>query len=110
VVDVTKPFGERVIIKSMLNGEMFDNNKTYNVALSSYRANGGGDLLTKGAGIDKEDLEGIVLGKFNDIRSLIYDFYMSGNDKNIIKSSWKFIPEKIVAPAIKRDRSLLFGN
>ena len=109
-VDVTKPLGERVIIKSMLNGEMFDNNKTYNVALSSYRANGGGDLLTKGASIDKDDLEGIVLGKFNDIRSLIYDFYMSGNDKNIIKSSWKFIPEKIVAPAIKRDRSLLFGN
>ena len=35
----------------MANGEPFDMNKTYQVAVNSYRGNGGGDLLTKGAGI-----------------------------------------------------------
>ena len=110
VVDVTKPYGERVVIKALSNGEALDLNKTYKVAMSSYRANGGGDLLTNGAGIARENLENIVIEKYKDIRSLVYDFYSNGDDKNMVKATWKFIPEKLVAPAIQRDRSLLFGN
>ena len=52
-VDVTKPQGEKIKIERMANGEPFDMNKTYQVAVNSYRGNGGGDLLTKGAGIPK---------------------------------------------------------
>lgn len=46
----------------MADGTPFDMDKRYKVALNSYRGNGGGDLLTIGAGIAKEDLsERIVL-------------------------------------------------
>ena len=47
-VDVTKPQGDKIIIKSMADGSPFDFDKVYKVAVNSYRGNGGGDLLTKG--------------------------------------------------------------
>lgn len=55
-VDVTKPAGEKITIQSMSDGTPFSMDKVYKVALNSYRGNGGGDLLTLGAGISKEDL------------------------------------------------------
>ena len=57
-VDVTKPFGSRRIIKSMADGSPFSLDKTYNVAMTSYRANGGGELLSE-AGVE-EDASRIV--------------------------------------------------
>ena len=41
----------------MADGTPFDETRTYRVAVNSYRAAGGGGLLTKGAGIDKAQLE-----------------------------------------------------
>ena len=118
-VDVSKPFGERIIIKSMADGTSFDLDRSYKVALSSYRANGGGDLLTEGAGIPKEELSEIVIEKYPDIRSLVFDYYKnlqqskaSNNEGASIKgieATWKFVPEKFAAPALERDRKLLFG-
>lgn len=35
--------------------------KMYKVALNSYRGNGGGELLTKGAGIPQDELKGRIL-------------------------------------------------
>ena len=53
----------------MANGEPFDMNKTYQVAVNSYRGNGGGDLLTKGAGIPKAELaKRIVYSTDKDLR------------------------------------------
>ena len=60
-VDVTKPAGEKVTIISMADGKPFDMNKIYTVALNSYRGNGGGELLTKGAGISQDDLKGRII-------------------------------------------------
>lgn len=110
-VDVRKPFGERVVIKSLSDGKPFDANAVYKVAMSSYRANGGGDLLTKGAGIPKDSLSSIIIEKMADIRGLIYDYYKSGDvaDKSV-KATWKFIPESMVTKALERDRKLLFGK
>ena len=56
-VDVTKPKGEKITILKMADGKPFDENKTYKVALNSYRGNGGGELLTKGAGIPQDELK-----------------------------------------------------
>lgn len=110
-VDVREPFGKRVKIKSMSDGMPFDINATYKVAMSSYRANGGGDLLTKGAGIDKNELPSIIIAKYDDIRGMIYDFYKDGNYKQkIISAQWSFIPQTMVSGAIERDRALLFGR
>lgn len=110
-VDVREPFGKRVKIKSMSDGTKFDLERTYSVAMSSYRANGGGDLLTKGAGIPKEQLPAIIINKMDDIRGMIFDFYRSGQQSNkMISAQWKFVPEPLVASAAKRDRALLFGE
>jgi 2',3'-cyclic-nucleotide 2'-phosphodiesterase/3'-nucleotidase len=110
-VDVREPFGSRVKIKSLADGTKFNLNNTYKVAMSSYRANGGGDLLTKGAGIPKEQLPSIIVDKKDDIRGMIYNFYRSGSSKDrMIEAQWKFIPETMVKDAIERDRSLVFGK
>ena len=50
-VDVTKPEGEKVRIFTMDDGRPFRMEDTYTVAMTAYRANGGGELLTKGAGL-----------------------------------------------------------
>ena len=60
-VDVTKPAGQKVCIQSLANGEPFDLNRTYRVALNSYRGNGGGELLTKGAGIPQDQLKDRII-------------------------------------------------
>ena len=109
-VDVCKPYGEKITIKSMASGEPFEMEKSYKVALSSYRANGGGDLLTEGAGIPKDSLESIVVSKHDDIRSLVFDYYKNSSDssKKITEATWKFVPEQFIKIALDRDRKLLF--
>ena len=70
-VSKSAPKGERVRILSMCDGTPFDLEKTYKVAMTSYRASGGGDLLSLGAGIDPDSL--VVYDKLKDIRSLVGD-------------------------------------
>ena len=53
-VDVTKPAGEKVRILQMSDGTPFDEKKWYKVAINSYLANGGGELLTHCAGIPRD--------------------------------------------------------
>ena len=45
-VDITKSFGSRINIISMADGAGFDTTENYFVAMTSYRANGGGELLS----------------------------------------------------------------
>jgi 2',3'-cyclic-nucleotide 2'-phosphodiesterase/3'-nucleotidase len=51
-----KPYGDRINITGMSSGEKFDENRTYKVALNSYRGNGGGNHLTEGSGLTKKEL------------------------------------------------------
>ena len=60
-VDVTRPAGQKVTILSMADGTPFDENRMYRVAVNSYRGNGGGELLTRGAGIPQEKLKDRIL-------------------------------------------------
>lgn len=111
-VDVTKPDGEKVQIISMADGTPFDMNKIYKVALNSYRGNGGGELLTKGAGISQEDLkERIISSTDKDLRYYLMQYI---ERKQTIEpralNQWKLIPEKWTVPASKRDYELLFGK
>ena len=84
------PAGDRVKILSMKDGSPFDPAKTYKVAMTSYRANGGGDLLTEGAGIDPTQMK--VLEKYKDIRSIIGD-YIAGQEEIVpeVSTNWKFV-------------------
>lgn len=109
-VDVTRPEGERVVIKSLADGSPFDSDAEYVVALTSYRANGGGGLLVNGAGLDPDSLPGMVCGRYPEIRELIYRYFQeqgsvdssSVSDKSVI-GEWRFIPEKLAETAMDAD-------
>ena len=85
--------------------------------MTSYRANGGGNLLIGGAGIAKEDLDARITGKHKEIREFLYDFIQEHTllDTDIISDrkllgSWKFIPEPGAGKALDSDMELLFGK
>nr|WP_321377197.1 bifunctional metallophosphatase/5'-nucleotidase [uncultured Bacteroides sp.] len=111
-VDVTKPAGEKIRILRMSNDKPFNLNKKYKVAINSYRANGGGELLTKGAGIPLDSLKNRILVTFpKDLRFYLMKYIES---KGVVSpkpmNRWKFIPAKWVKAAAKRDRELLFNK
>lgn len=89
-VSKSAPAGQRVKILSMNDGTAFDPGKTYKVAMTSYRASGGGDLLRNGAKVDPASLT--VLEKLKDIRSLIGD-YIASREEIVpeVASNWKFV-------------------
>ena len=111
-VDVTKPDGQKVRILRMSNGKPFDENKWYTVAVNSYRANGGGELLTKGAGIPHDSLKSRIIWESpKDQRHyLMEEIKKAGVMNPQPNHNWKFVPEAWTVPAAARDRKLLFGE
>lgn len=111
-VDVTKPDGQKVRILRMSNGEPFDEQKTYRVVMNSYRGNGGGELLTKGAGIPKEKIdERIIYQSPLDLRHyLMEEIERMGSVSPAPNHNWRFVPEQWTKPAAERDRKLVFGE
>lgn len=111
-VDVTKPKGEKITIVSMADGTPFDLDKTYKVALNSYRGNGGGELLTKGAGIPQEQLKDrIIFSTDKDLRFYLMNYIeKKGALDPRALNQWKFIPEEWTVPAAKRDYRHLFND
>ena len=112
VVDLTQPDGQKVKILQMSNGEPFEENKWYKVVMNSYRANGGGELLTRGAGIPKDSLESRVLfhTDLDQRHYLTEEIKRLGTIDPQKNNNWKFAPEAWVKPALERDRKQLFGK
>ena len=115
-VDVTKPFGQRINITTTVKGEPFDEARTYNVAMTSYRASGGGNLM-KETGIDTDHIDDLVVERYPEIRELLYNYVMDNGsiDPEVIGDpkvigKWSFIPEKMASKALDRDMALLFGR
>ena len=121
-MDLSKPFGDRVEISRLADGRDFDPEDDYKVAMTSYRANGGGELMQLGAGIDASELEGRVSERYPEVRELLFDFFRHhlGADGEIapvtseelsdpaLIGAWNFIPEDLAAPALREDYRLLF--
>jgi len=115
-VDVTKPFGERVNIASMADGSKFSEDAEYTVAMTSYRANGGGGSLNEGAGIPKEEVESHIIHRYPEIREFIYQYIEKNKnidhaliaDESVI-GEWHFVPVSAVT-AIDEDMKLLFNR
>jgi 2',3'-cyclic-nucleotide 2'-phosphodiesterase/3'-nucleotidase len=86
--------------------------REYRVALNSYRGNGGGDLLTKGAGIPASELPArMVSSTDKDLRYYLIEYIQQHPDlKPEPLNQWKFIPEEWTKPAAERDYQLLFGK
>ena len=94
----------------MTNGEPFEESRTYRVAMNSYRGNGGGELLTRGAGIPLQEIpRRIELISSKDQRSIIMD-YIERHKVIDAKphNNWHFVPEAWTQPALARDYELLF--
>ena len=115
-VDVTKPAGSRISISSLADGAPFDPAATYNVAMTSYRASGGGGTMEK-IGIDTDKIDERVVKKYPEIRDMIYEYLKNNGaidpavigDPKVI-GHWEFVPDKIASPAVARDMRLLFGE
>lgn len=114
-VDVTRPYGQKVRISTLADGTPFDEDAEYNVAVTSYRASGGGGILSKGAGIDTGRIEERVVEYYPEIRELLYDYLLkngvidpesTGNPELI--GAWKFVPETLTTRALAADMALLF--
>lgn len=111
-VDVTKPRGEKITIVSMADDSRFEPDAIYKVAINSYRGNGGGNLLTQGAGIAPEELSSRILDSTDkDLRYYLMEYIINHPEiKATTNDNWQFTPRDIVEPAAKRDRELLFGK
>ena len=111
-VDLTKPDGQKVRILQMSNGQPFDEKKWYKVVMNSYRANGGGELLTAGAGIPKDSLDSRVIWhtELDQRHYLTEEIRRMGTVDPQPNHNWRFVPEEWVKPALERDRKQLFGK
>lgn len=109
-VDVTKPYGQKIKIKQMSDGKPFCENRWYNVVTNSYRGNGGGDLLTKGAGIAVESLQQRIVWQSDkgQRQCLMEQMSCSGTIAPKANNNWKFVPEEWADKAIARDKANIF--
>jgi 2',3'-cyclic-nucleotide 2'-phosphodiesterase/3'-nucleotidase len=114
-VDVTKPAGERVCIESLADGSSFDETAEYNVAMTSYRASGGGGIMRNGAGVDTDKINDRVVEYYPEIRNILYDYLLKNSqidpevigDRSVI-GEWTFVPETLASKAMDKDMQLLF--
>lgn len=109
-VDVTKPDGQKVTIKQFTDGRKFDEDAWYTVAMNSYRGNGGGELLTRGAGIPKDSIPSRItfMSERDQRHYLTKKIMREGQVTAKALGNWRFVPEDWAKPAIERDRKLLF--
>ncbi|HPR11240.1 MAG TPA: bifunctional UDP-sugar hydrolase/5'-nucleotidase [Bacteroidales bacterium] len=112
VVDASAPDGQKVTIRGLSTGDGFYENRTYSVALNSYRGNGGGSHLTRGAGIKTEDLMSRVTASTDkDLRYYIMkEIESMGTIRPVKLNNWKIIPEEWVEKATQREYRLLFSS
>lgn len=108
-VDVTRPQGSKIEISTLSDGTPFDLDSEYEVAVNTYRANGGGELLTRGAGIPNDELSTrVVRSTPLDLRYYLMEaIERKGTIRPTVTPNWRFIPDTLVAPAIARDRARL---
>lgn len=123
-VDVTKPYGERICITKLADGTPFSLGETYNVAMTSYRASGGGNTMSEGAHIDTDNIDEITVARYPEIREIIYDYFKNHVDENgnivpvtsaelsdeSVVGHWEFIPAEICEEGLARDYERLFSR
>jgi 2',3'-cyclic-nucleotide 2'-phosphodiesterase/3'-nucleotidase len=111
-VNVSKPYGDRINITGMSSGEKFDENRTYKVALNSYRGNGGGNHLTEGSGLTKKELTSrLINSTTKDLRYYLMKWIEEKGTVDIeCNQNWKVVPEKWHTTASKREYELLYGK
>ena len=114
-VDVTRPSGERVVVRSMADGTPFALDAEYDVAMTSYRASGGGGIMRNGAGVDTDRIEERTVAYYPEIRDILYDYLKKNGsiDPEVIGNPavigrWNFVPYEEAEKALDKDMKLLF--
>ena len=104
-----------MVIRSLAAGRDVDPSQWYNVAMTSDRASGGGDLIFKGAGVSRDELESRTVARYPAIRDMVSDFISSHgtidsaavSDPDIL-GEWHFGPEGTADRMISADLELIF--
>jgi len=111
-VDVRKPVGKRVSIKSFSVGGPFKLTAEYKVAVNSYRGIGGGGHLVYGAGIPKNELsKRVITSTEKDLRFYLMKWIEKKKTITPKKiGNWKIIPEDWAKKGSEKDYKLLFGK
>ncbi|MBR4788788.1 MAG: hypothetical protein IK030_03615, partial [Bacteroidales bacterium] len=74
-------------------------------------------ILIDGAGIPKDEIGERIVGRYPEIRELVYQFILANgildelnlNDRAVL-GGWKFVPEGVSADRLDDDMALLFGK
>jgi len=83
-------FGERVKISTTADGEVFNLDKIYKVAVNSYRASGGGGHMKEGAGMDPLQMK--LVGSYPDVRTVVGEYLEKcGTFTPKITGNWEFV-------------------
>jgi len=111
-VDVSEPPGNRISVTSMSDGASFNVDSVYEVAVNSYRANGGGGHLYSGAELTAEEVkERIIIAQDKDLRYYLMEYIIRTKSINLsVAGNWKIIPERFIEKAMLKDFRLLFGE
>ena len=111
-VDISKPVGERVTFFTLRDSTKFSFDSTYTVAINSYRGNGGGGHLIRGAGIPKDELAGrIIHSTDTDLRLQIMNWIKE--KKKLyprVIGNWYIKPPSWWKKGKEIDYKLLFGE
>ncbi len=111
-VDLTKPEGQRITITGLTDGRTFDTAAYYTVAINSYRGNGGGGHLTRGAHIPHDSLQSRVIKSTDkDLRLYIMQYLEKQKVyEPIVNNNWQFVPKKLAQQLEQKDYQILFGQ
>ena len=103
------------MLQKAMGGDVYDIDgsnflmNAHRVALTSYRASGGGYLLEHGVGIPKEQIADRIVELYADIREILYDQVQADGVLQAKKlNHWKFVPANVVDRLAKKDYGLLF--
>ena len=98
------------ILRLTGHSEPFDLDRTYRVAVNSYRAGGAGGMLTTGSGIAKEDLPKRIVGATSHDQSYyLAEFFRRHKVvRPVDPKNWRFLPEDWAKAAAERSRAFLF--
>lgn len=114
-VDVTAGKGNRVRISSLADGRPFCMDSLYRVAMTSYRASGGGGILAA-AGVDTDRIMDRVTARYPQIRDILYDYVRDRGTVSVESvcsdpalGDWRFVPSSAEAK-IAEDHRLVFGK
>lgn len=106
-VDLSRPPGERITVLGFSNGEPFQSEHIYSVAINSYRGNGGGGHLTEGAGIPAEELsERVKWATDRDLRYYLME-YLGNIDTLQVENytNWQCLPLDWVKGSIIKEQN-----